>query len=338
MRRLLVIGALIASACGGNSADKVTLLTHDSFAVSDDVLATFTQETGISVEVLRAGDGGAMLNRAILTKDNPLADVIFGIDNSLLARALDQGILDTYEPVLLRDVPDELEAGTEGRAIPIDFGDVCINYDVGHLGEIGQARPESMDELLAPEFEGLLVVEDPSISSPGLAFLLATIDEYGEQGWQDYWRALVANDVRVSAGWEEAYYSAFSYHGGDRPLVVSYASSPPAEVIFAEEPLVTAPTGVLTDSCYRQVEYAAVLKGTNATEAARQFIDFMLGVEFQQDIPLNMFVFPANEQAAIPADFVKHTTLPSEPRLLDPDFVGANRDAWIAEWASIVLR
>ncbi len=338
MKRLAAIVILVGASCGGSSADTVTLLTHDSFAVSDDVLAAFTAETGITVKVLRSGDAGAVVNQAILTKDNPLADVIFGVDNALLGRALDAGILDRYQPDGLRHVPADLQAGTEGRAAPIDFGDVCINYDLEALSEIGRALPQNLDDLLSPEFAGLLVVQDPATSSPGLAFLLATIHEYGADGWQDYWRGLVANDVLVAAGWEEAYRGDFSLYGGDRPLVVSYASSPPAEVIFAAEPTDQAPTGVLGASCYRQIEYAAVLEGSDAQSAARQLIDFMLSIEFQQDIPLNMFVYPANSEAALPADFVAYTEFPDEVRLFDPAFVDANRDAWIREWTEIVLR
>lgn len=338
MKRLFAILMLVGASCAGSSADTVTLLTHDSFAVSDDVLAAFTAETGITVKVLRSGDGGAIVNQAILTKDNPLADVIFGLDNTLLGRALDAGILDRYEPDDLRRIPDELKAGTDGRATPIDFGDVCINYDLEALSEAGHNPPQSLDELLSPEWNGLLVVQDPATSSPGLAFLLATIHEYGPDGWQDFWRGLVANDVQVAAGWEQAYYGDFSFHGGDRPLVVSYASSPPAEVIFATEPTDQAPTGVLGASCYRQIEYAAILEGSDAPSAARQLIDFMLSIEFQQDIPLNMFVYPANSDAALPADFITYTVFPDEVRLFDPAIVDANREAWIREWTEIVLR
>jgi thiamine transport system substrate-binding protein len=277
-----------------------------------------------------------MVNQAILTKDNPLADAIFGIDNSLLPRALDAGILDDYEPELLRAVPEELRTGTAGRAAPVDFGDVCINYDLAALRDLGMTHPTSLDDLLAPEFEGMLVTEDPSTSSPGLAFLMATIAEYGEDGWQDYWRQLVDNGLQTTAGWEEAYYGAFSRYGGDRPLVVSYATSPAAEVIFAEEPTAISPTGVMAASCYRQIEYVAVLEGADNKAAARELVDFMLDIEFQQDIPLNMFVFPANERAAVPAEFVLYAELPNAPTMLSP--TTADLERWITQWADIVLR
>jgi thiamine transport system substrate-binding protein len=331
-----LVALVVVAACGGRGVDTVTLLTHDSFVVSDGVLESFTRQTGVSVEVVRAGDAGAVVNQAILTKDNPLADVIFGIDNALLPRAIAAGILEEYRPEGLAEVPDALAVGTDGMATPVDFGDVCVNYDLAALGELGVSPPRSLDDLVAPQYAGLLAVEDPSLSSPGLAFLLATIATYGENGWGDYWRDLVDNDVAVTAGWEEAYYGAFSLYGGDRPLVVSYASSPPAEVIFAAEPTDTAPTAVMTASCYRQVEYAAVLAGSSATAAARDLIDFMLTIEFQQDIPLNMFVFPANERAALPPEFLLYTELPADPVMLTPTSEDIER--WVAGWADIVLR
>ncbi len=185
-------------------------------------------------------------------------------------------------------------------------------------------------------------MENPATSSPGLAFLLATIAEFGETGaytWKDFWSDLQANDVAVTSGWEEAYYSVFSGGSGegDRPLVVSYASSPPAEVIFATEPLTEAPTGVITAGCFRQIEFAGILEGTEHEALAGQFIDYMLSREFQEDIPLNMFVFPANAEASLPPEFVEHTTIPEQPASLDPQAIGENRERWITEWTEIVL-
>ncbi len=181
------------------------------------------------------------------------------------------------------------------------------------------------------------MVENPATSSPGLAFLLATIAEYGEEGWQDYWRRLVDNDVGVAPDWDTAYYADFTRYGGDHPLVVSYASSPPAEVIFAEEPLDEAPTGVVEAGCYRQIEFAGVLEGTPHPELAGRLVDFMLSETFQEQIPLTWFVFPANEGAELPSEFVEHTVIPSDPAGLDPARIDAERERWIAEWTEIVL-
>jgi thiamine transport system substrate-binding protein len=228
-------------------------------------------------------------------------------------------------------MPD-LKAG--GAVTPIDFGDVCLNYDVAYFsGDL--APPGGLDDLVDPAYAGLTVVENPATSSPGLAFLLATIAEYGDDGWEGWWEALVANDVRITSGWEEAYYGDFTVGGGgDRPIVVSYASSPPAEVIFAEERPEEAPTAVVTDGCFRQVEYAGILRPSASAEA---LIDFMLSETFQADIPLNMFVFPAVEGTPLPSEFTEFTQVPDDPATVDPDEIEARRDEWIDRWTEIAL-
>ena len=319
---------------------ELTLLTHDSFAVSENVLDTFVVETGIEVRILRGGDAGTMVNQAILTKENPLADVLFGVDNTFVSRALNEGIFEPYRPAGIEFISPELDLDPEGRVTPIDFGDVCLNFDRAWVDELGLVPPAALADLTGPEYRGLLVVENPATSSPGLAFLMATVGVFGETGdytWLDFWADLVANDVLVTSGWEEAYYSAFTHYGGDRPLVVSYASSPPAEVIFAEEPLSEAPTGVVTVGCFRQVEYAGILAGTDGMPGAELFMDFLLTLRFQEDIPLNMFVFPAHSRAALPPEFVEHTEVPSDPVTLDPAVIDANREQWIQAWSEVVL-
>lgn len=336
--------AVFAAGCTSEPAEEagpqtVRLVTHDSFSLSEGTLERFEEQTGHTVEHLRAGDAGAMVNQAVLTKDNPIGDVMFGIDNTFLGRALDEGLFEEYVSPYLADVPDALKLDT--RVTPIDFGDVCLNYDVAGLEERGLAPPAGLRDLTRPEYAGLLVVGHPGTSSPGLAFLLATVAAFGEEGdytWRDYWAGLAANRVLVTAGWEEAYYGSFSggSGAGDRPIVVSYASSPPAEVHFAEQPVTEAPTAVVLDGCFRQIEFAGVLAGTPAPKAARQLIDFMLGLAFQEDIPLNMFVFPANEKAALPDVFVRYTEIPADPAGPAPEVIDANRSRWIEEWTDTV--
>ncbi len=322
------------------SASELVLLTHDSFAVSENVLDTFTVETGIEVSILRGGDAGAMVNQAILTKDNPVADVLFGVDNTFLSRALEAGIFEAYRPEGLEFVSQDMQLDPEGRVTPIDFGDVCLNYDKAALELAGLSPPEGLGDLTKDAYGGLLVVENPATSSPGLAFLMATVGTFGEDGsytWLDFWSDLAANDVAVAEGWEAAYYSSFTRSGGDRPLVVSYASSPPAEVIFSEEPVTEAPTGVVPSGCFRQIEFAGILAGTPNVDAARQFMDFLLTLRFQEDIPLNMFVFPVHERAALPPEFVAYTIIPAEPVTIDPATIEANREGWIEAWTDTVL-
>jgi thiamine transport system substrate-binding protein len=315
----------------------LTLVTHDSFAagVTDETFSPFVEATGVEVEVFPAGDAGAILNQAILTKDDPIGDVLFGVDDTFLSRALAEDIFAVYESQALVDVPDELELDSEHRVTPIDFGDVCLNYDRAAFTDI--APPSSLADLTDPAYAGATVVENPATSSPGLAFLLATVAEFGEDGWQDYWRSLVDNDVAVAPDWDTAYYAEFSRYGGDHPIVVSYASSPPAEVIFAEEPLDEAPTGIVEDGCYRQIEFVGILAGTPHEAESAALVDFMLSPGFQESIPLTWFVFPANQTAALPDEFIEHTVVPAAPAAVDPDTIDANRERWIEEWTEIVL-
>lgn len=317
---------------------ELVLLTHDSFAVSDEVLAVFTAQTGATVKVLQAGDAGAMVNQAILTKDNPIADVLYGVDNTFLSRALDAGIFEPYRAAGLETVPAALQLDARQRVTPIDYGDVCLNYDRAAYGP-GTTPPATLEDLVKPAYHGQLVVEDPASSSPGLAFMLATIAHFGEQGdytWRDYWRELRDNDLLVTSGWVEAYDGSFSGGSGegDRPIVVSYATSPAAEVFFADPQPSEAPTAVVTDGCFRQVEFAGVLVGTKRPELARRLVDFLLGEEFQADIPLNMFVFPAVPTTPLPDVFVDHAAQVAEPLTIAPDQIAANRERWINEWSA----
>jgi thiamine transport system substrate-binding protein len=335
-----LVGAVLVvlAACGGadEGPAEVVLLTHDSFAVTDGLLEQFEAETGIAVRVLRGGDAGTMVSQAVLTKDAPLADVMYGIDNTFLSRALDA---DIFLPYTAQSGPLLPGLAVDDRVTPIDFGDVCLNYDKAALREAGLEVPTSLRELTLPAYAGQLVVENPATSSPGLAFLLATIAEFPDEtdySWRDFWADLRDNDVLVAPDWDAAYYSEFAGGDGDRSLVVSYASSPPAGVIFSDPPPAVAPTGVVLAGCFRQVEYAAVLAGTEAEPEARRLIDFMLTKTFQEDMPLNMFVFPALADAALPQAFVDHTAIPESPATLPADTIGANRERWIEEWTEIM--
>ncbi len=339
---LLLLGAVACQPVQEGAGEPVTLrlVTHDSFEIGEATIAAFEQETGHTVEIVKSGDAGQIVNQSVLSKNNPLGDVIYGIDNTFLSRALEGEILLAYESPQLAEISDELKLDSRNRALPVSYGDVCLNYDKAWFADSGLQPPVNLDSLVQENYRGLTVVENPATSSPGLAFLLATIAAYGDDEFVDYWDALRANDVLVTSGWEDAYYGAFTMYGGDRPIVVSYASSPPAEVIFAETPLDDAPTASVTgaNSCFRQVEFVGILDGTEHEAAAQQLVDFILGTTFQNDIPLNMFVFPANEMAQLPEEFVAYAAIPAEPALVDSADIAANRELWIELWTDTVLR
>lgn len=355
---VVALTALVVGACGeddGSAAttlgttaetaaaptDSITLVVYDSWTDAlNEVLAEFTADTGVAVEVLRAGDTGTMVSKAVLTAGNPEGDVMFGVDNTFLSRVLDADVFEPYVADGLDAVPAELrELAPNGEATPIDFGDVCINYDAEWFAEQGLEPPADFEALADSAYRDLLVVQNPASSSPGLAFLLATIATYGEDGWVDYWTRLRENGVQVVDSWEDAYYGAFSgASDGDRPLVVSYGTSPPAEVVFADPPIDEPTTGVLDTTCFRQIEFAGVLRGTEHPEEAGALIDFMLSERFQAELPLNLFVYPANANVELPEVFTAHATVPDDPATLDPATITANREAWIETWTDTVLR
>ncbi len=318
----------------------LTVFTHDSFDVSPDVVAAFEAANNAFVRFISGGDAGSALNRLILAKDNPPADVFYGLDNTFLSRALEEGIFTSYASPLLASIPDEFKLDPQQRALPVDYGDVCINYERRYFEENNLTLPTSFEDLLKPEYKGLLVVENPATSSPGLAFLLATIAHYGDPGYLDYWEKLAVNEVRVVNDWETAYYSEFSQWDGTYPLVVSYGSSPPFEVIDSSDPLGEPPTGAIVadGTCFRQIEFVGILGGTKNQDLAQKWVDYMLSIPFQEDLPLKMYVFPVNPQAKLDATFQRYLAVPENPARLAPAAIAANREAWIRDWTAAVLR
>ncbi len=328
---MLLAAALLLSvssvACSdGNGPKTVTMLVYDSFPTKgtplNDALAQFTRDTGIKVELRTAGDAGTMVTKATLTAGNPEADVMWGVDNTLLSAATDANIF-------------------ASAPVQVDYGDVCVNYDIAWFADHDIAPPATLNDLLAPEYADLLVVENPASSSTGLAFLLATIASYGESSWEQYWADLRANGVEVVESWDMAYYERFSGASGsdgDRPLVVSYGSSPPAEVVFADPPRSDAPTGVSAGTCFRQQEYAGVLRGTDRPTEAAQLVQFLIEERFQRELPLTLFVYPVNENVVLPEVFKQFAVIPAESFTIDPAAIAAHREEWQDRWNEIVLR
>lgn len=337
--------ALLAAGCStapeeSAAGTTVRLLAHESFVVSEALITQLEEETGITLEIVSGADAGTMVAGAVLAAGSPTADVMFGVDNTLLSRALDAGVFEPYtSPELDTVIPALREDTGDGMVTPIDYGDVCINMDDSALAAAGIPAPTTLDDLTDPTYRDMLVVQDPATSSPGLAFLLATIARYGD-GWTDYWAALRDNGVSIAGSWTDAYVGQFSGGGdGTRPLVVSYATSPPAEIVYAAEPKPEAPsTSAMADGCYRQVEYAGVLAGTPNPAGARVVVDWLLSEPVQADVPLSMFVFPAREGITLPEVFTDFALTVQEPLALPADEVAAGLSDWLAEWGSVMGR
>lgn len=321
----------------------LVIASHDSFALSENVIADFEATHNVTLQFLEMGDAGEALNKLILSKDAPLADVFFGVDNTFLSRALAADIFAPYASPQLAAIPDDLELDPEHRLLPVDVGYVNLNADRAWFEARGLPLPTTLEELADPAYAGLLAVMNPATSSPGLAFLLTTIAHFGEDGYLDYWQALRANDVLITDGWSTAYYEHFtvgSGGSGDRPLVVSYSTSPPADVLFASDGR-TQPASVNispVNGTFRQIEFIGILAGTQQRALAEAWVDYMLSLPVQGDIPLQMFVYPANQEAALPELFVQFGQTPDQPATVDAAAIEANRERWIEAWTNTMLR
>ncbi len=346
---IIMAGGLIGgtTACasdtqaGTGNNKTVTVVAYDSFTPSKAVLAAFTKQSGITVKLITGGDTGELVNKAILTRDDPLGDVLYGVDSSFFSRAVGEGLFKPYRSSAVAGINPVFTALVPGHQVtPVDYGDVCINYDKTVLVAKGVKAPESLADLAKPEYRDLLVVENPATSSPGLAFMMASVATFGENGWASYWKKLRANGVKVVSGWDEAWNTEFSAGEGKgaRPIVVSYASSPPAAVLYGPDPKATeTPIGVSAATCFRQVEFVGVLRKAKNPKAAQAFIDFTIGQQFQEDLPLSMFVFPVRSNTKLPELFTKFAVIPASPLSIPAQKISQNRERWIDEWTTTVL-
>ena len=249
----------------------------------------------------------------MLTKDSPLADGVYGIDNTFGARAVGEDVLAPYDAKGLPESAEQyrLDEGSD-RLTPVDYSDVCVNVDDTWFAKEGLAPPRTLDDLTKPAYKDLFVTPGATTSSPGLAFLLATVVAEGEDGWKDYWQRLMANGAKVTSGWTDAYEVDFTAGGGngDRPIVTSYSSSPPFTI---PEGGGKPTTSALLDTCFRQVEYAGVLKGSDNPAGMEKFIDFMLEKDFQSALPDNMYVYPVDSSVALPESWAAYAKPAPKP-------------------------
>jgi thiamine transport system substrate-binding protein len=309
----LLTTTLTACSALADYSRELTIVTHDSAVFSKAQLAEFKKETGITVKQVKAGDAGAMTNKLVLTKNQPIGDLVYGIDNTFAGVATDNKIID-------------------GDLRPIDFGDVCMNYDKLWFAKNETPAPKSINDLTKPDFKNLTVIENPTTSSTGLAFLAATVSVFGANGWEQYWRALKANGVKVAAGWEDAYYTDFSGSSGKGayPIVLSYSSSPADEVRDNGE----SQTAALLDACYRQTEYAGVLKNAKNKAGAAKFIDYMLTPAFQKTLPTSMYVYPVLAGVKLPTEWARFATVSDNPVGGELN-VNVSRKDWLTKWSAI---
>lgn len=340
----LVCGGLLLAGCStigeGSSgdepaSDRVVLVTHESFSLPKPLMKEFEEESGYDLVVRGSGDAGVLTNKLVLTKDDPLGDVAFGVDNTFASRALDEGVFASYDAQLPAGADQYRLPGDDDHDLtPIDTGDVCVNVDDTWFAAHHLDPPKTLDDLVDPAYEDLFVTPGAATSSPGMAFLLTTIAAYGD-GWQDYWAKLMDNGAKLDDGWSQAYEVDFTQGGGkgDRPIVLSYDSSPAFTVSGGK-----TSTSALLDTCFRQVEYAGVLAGAQNPDGARALVDFLLTPEVQAALPDSMYVFPVDSSVQLPADWARFAEQPTDPYSVDPADISAHRDEWLRAWSDVTSR
>ncbi|MFC7459473.1 thiamine ABC transporter substrate-binding protein [Hydrogenophaga defluvii] len=315
---------------------ELRVLTHSSFNLPKPLLGEFERVAAVRLQLIKGGDAGEMLNKLILTRAKPIADVVFGIDNALWHKARAANVLDTYDgPAARRPSVAEVGAGV----VPVTYGFVNLNADKAWLAREKRSAPTNLLDLTRPEWAGKLVVPNPATSSPGLAFLLATVGGMGEEAAFAWWVQMRANGLKVVKGWSEAYYTEFSRNGGSRPLVVSYASSPAAEVFFSKEKITEPPTLnlLLKGGVFRQVEGVALVRGGGQRAAAGQFIEFLRSPAVQQALQTEMWMLPADKGAA-PVAALASVPTPAAVDNPSAETLAANSGQWVTRWTRTVLK
>lgn len=324
-----------AATPGGEAPSRVVLVTHGDFKLPKPAVKQFEQQSGTDLVVRAVGDAGILTNKLVLTKGDPLGDVAFGVDNTFASRALDEGVFAAYDAPLPDGAEQYRLPGDDEHALtPIDNASVCANVDDTWFADHDLAPPKTLDDLTDPAYEGLFVTPGAATSSPGMAFLLTTVAAYGEE-WPEYWADLMDNGTKLTDGWSDAYQVDFTQGGGqgDRPIVLSYDSSPAFTVSEGK-----SSTSALLDTCFRQVEYAGVLDGAANPEGAEELVDFLLSPEVQAALPTSMYVFPVDPSVELPAEWARFAKQPSDPYAVDPADISEHRDDWLREWSDVTSR
>jgi len=327
----LCFATLPAYAAGEKSSEKLVIYTYDSFAsewgLAPKVIPSFEKMSGIKVELISVGSSGQVLQRAMLEKDHPKADVVIGIDNNLLAKAKKAGVLSAYRSKGIDQVPEALRFDPEFQVTPYDYGYFAMIYD----SEVVKNPPKSLEDLTSDRFKKSVILMDPRTSGPGLGFLLWTVSAYGED-FSTYWTRLAPSILTITDSWSSGY---GLFTNGEAPVVLSYSSSPVYHVAFEKTDRYKA--AAFEEGHYMQIEGAGILKGAPHRKAAEAFIDFMLSETFQKEIALTNIMFPVSSATVLPESF-SHAVKPEKNLQLSPVEIMKESEGWIATWVDTVSK
>jgi thiamine transport system substrate-binding protein len=311
--------------------EELIIYAYDSFiswGLAEATMHKFEESNNCTITLIGTGDAGQVLNRLILEKDNPQADIIVGIDNNYLAKALQHDVLVPYKPANINVVPDDLILDPTFHLTPFEYGFIAFVYDSEKIPE----PPTSLQALTDAEWEEKIILEDPRTSSPGAALLLWTIAAFGEEGYLKYWEQLKPSILTVTKGWDTAY---GMFTTGEAPIVLSYATDPAYHMeVDQSTRYQVAPT---TEGFYRQIEGMGIVKGAKHPELAQKFLEWMLTEEFQQEIPLTQWVFPVNPNVELPKSF-DYAAKADKFLSIEPERIEQHYDEWLKAWTEVMTQ
>lgn len=329
---VILFSILVVSGCTQEQSDSDVLIiyTYDSmvseYGLGPKVIPKFEEQCNCEVKLIAKGDAGQILTTLVLEKDNPKADVVIGIDNSMLHQALSNEVLEEFTPSNSGIVPENLRFG-KGYLTPYDYGYIAFMYDSEKIS----VPLNNFNSLLDSSLRKSIAIQNPSTSSPGLALLLWTISIYGDPGYKEFWREFKPNILTVTEGWDE---SSGLFAAGEVPIYLSYATSPPYYVEFEEKYTVLGAS--FEEGHYIQIEGMGIVKGAKNRKLAEDFIEFSLTEPFQEEIPFTQFMFPVNQNVELPQAFQEYAVTPVKQLELDAELVEEKQEEWISEWEKII--
>jgi thiamine transport system substrate-binding protein len=318
----------VAGAAPDQPTDELLVYSYDAFpeALETLIVEHFEIEYNVTATLERFQDTGAVYNQVWVERSNPQADVVIGLDNTYVGRALEGQLFQAYRPEGADRIREDIILDPEYRLTPFDWGHIVLNYDSEALPD----PPSTWEELLDPRLRESIVLMNPATSSPGRNFLLLTIAEHGEDGYLDFWEQIRPNILTITAGWSEGY---GLYTQGEAPIALSYETSPAYHIEY--EDTTRYKNLILDGKGYGQVEVAGITSGAPNLANAKRLMDFILTNRFQQEIPLNQFMYPAVDGVALPAAF-EQLEKADETVFIPVDRVDANFEQWLSDWQAVM--
>ena len=341
--------------------NQIVIYTYDSLLNDPyfDIEGNFSTFSGIpanEIQITRFSDANELVVRLEAEKSNPIADVVIGIDNTLIHLIEDKAsVLEPYTPTSISQIDENLiqNLDPENYLIPYDYGIISLYYQ-NHIIN-SSTNPElenlTLDGLLASNLLPMLIVENPKYSSPGLGFLLWTIAVYGdpeinfdgllESNWRNWWNAS-RDKITITKSWGDAF-NIFFTPEEEKPIMVSYGTSPAYSYCQWAD---NSTSAVVTheknqQNAWLQIEGIGLVKDAPHKDKGKQFINWFLSSSLQSEIPEHQWMYPANREVILSPCFEESVIHPDEVfrlnDLLSPEILGHYLPDWKDQWEQVIV-